>query len=44
MGINNDKEHKERVTEYVDAEMDSKWRGLDSFSDGSMWETFVNKV
>ncbi|KAH0581096.1 hypothetical protein H2248_012227 [Termitomyces sp. 'cryptogamus'] len=43
-GINDDEERKERVTEYVDAETDSEWRGLDSFSDGSSWETFVKEV
>ena len=43
-GINNNEERKERVTEYVDAEMDCEWRRLDSFSDGSTWEMFVNKV
>ena len=34
--INDDKECKERVTEYVDTETDSEWLGLDSFSDGSI--------
>ena len=43
-GINNNKEHKERVIEYVDVETDSEWRGLDSFSDGLTWEAFMNNV
>ncbi|KNZ73118.1 hypothetical protein J132_01284 [Termitomyces sp. J132] len=43
-GINDDEERKEKVTEHVDAETDSEWRGLDSFSDGSSWETFVKEV
>ncbi|KAG6875787.1 hypothetical protein C0992_002337 [Termitomyces sp. T32_za158] len=43
-GIVDEQERKEKLTEYVDAETDSKWRGLDSFGDGSSYENFVKEI
>ncbi|KAG6874091.1 hypothetical protein C0992_008140, partial [Termitomyces sp. T32_za158] len=43
-GLNDGQEKKERITDYVDAQTDSEWRGLDSFKEGVSWEVFKKEV
>ncbi|KAG6835262.1 hypothetical protein H0H93_003339 [Arthromyces matolae] len=43
-GLKDDQEKKEKVTDYVDAQTDKEWRGLDSYAEGVNWDTFVKDI